>query len=119
MKVLVTGGAGFIGSHIADAFINRGDDVVILDNLSSGRIENVNERATLVQGDITDAELVQELFRTHKFEIVNHHAAQLDVRKSVANPIFDCTTNVIGTLSLLEAARETGSLKLFMFASTG
>ena len=119
MKVLVTGAAGFIGSHVADAFIERGDEVVILDNLTSGKLENLNPRATFVQGDITDKQLVDSLFHEHKFEIVNHHAAQLDVRKSVADPIFDANQNIIGTLTLLEAAREAGTLKRFMFASTG
>jgi UDP-glucose 4-epimerase len=119
MKVLVTGAAGFIGSHVSDAFIERGHDVFILDNLTSGKIENLNPRATFIQGDITDKRLVESLFKEHKFEIVNHHAAQLDVRKSVADPIFDANQNIIGTLTLLEAARESGSLKRFMFASTG
>jgi UDP-glucose 4-epimerase len=119
VNVLVTGGAGFIGSHVADAFVARGDTVVILDNLSAGSLENVNSKAHFVEGDITDAKLVRRLFREHKFDIVNHHAAQLDVRKSVSDPVFDCTQNIIGTLTLLEAAREQGGLKLFMQASTG
>jgi UDP-glucose 4-epimerase len=119
VKVLVTGGAGFIGSHIVDAFIDRGDSVVIIDNLSSGQTENINAKAEFVEGDITDAKLVRKLFREHRFDIVNHHAAQLDVRKSVADPIFDCTTNIIGSLNLLEAAKEQGNLKRFMLASTG
>ena len=119
MKVLVTGGAGFIGSHIVDAFLKRGDQVVILDNLSSGVRENLNPKAEFVLGDVTDPKLVRELFSKHGFEIVNHHAAQLDLRKSVVDPVYDCTQNIIGTLNLLEAARETGGLKRFMFASTG
>ena len=119
MNVLVTGGAGFIASHIADAFIRRGDNVVVLDNLSSGTIANLNPEAEFIHGDVTDGALVRRLFREHRFEVVNHHAAQLDVRKSVADPVYDCTQNIIGSLNLLEAARETGSLKRFMFASTG
>ncbi len=119
MKILVTGGAGFIGSHLTDAFLTLGHSVVILDNLSSGKRTNINPSATFVQGDIRDAKLVMELFQEHKFDVVNHHAAQLDVRKSVADPVFDCTTNVLGTLNLLEAARGVGSVKRFMFASTG
>lgn len=119
MNVLVTGGAGFIGSHIADAFINRGDTVVVLDNLSSGNLDNLNPKAEFIEGDITDAKLVRKIFREHKFEIVNHHAAQLDVRKSVADPVFDCEQNIIGSLNLLEAAKEVGGLKRFMLASTG
>jgi UDP-glucose 4-epimerase len=119
MKVLVTGGAGFIGSHIVDAFIARGDSVTILDNLSSGSTENLNPKAEFIEGDITDGKLVHKIFRERKFEIVNHHAAQLDVRKSVADPVFDCQQNIIGSLNLLEAAKEVGSLKRFMLASTG
>jgi UDP-glucose 4-epimerase len=119
LKVLVTGGAGFIGSHIADAFIARGDAVVVLDNLSAGSIQNLNPNAEFIEGDITDAALVRRLFREHRFEIVNHHAAQLDIRKSVADPVFDAQQNILGTLNLLEAARETGSTERFMFASTG
>jgi len=119
VKVLVTGGAGFIGSHVADAFIERGDEVVVLDNLISGSVENVNPKATFIEGDITDAKLVRRIFREHRFDIINHHAAQLDVRKSVADPVFDATQNILGTLNLLEAAREQGGLKRFMLASTG
>ncbi len=119
MKVLVTGGAGFIGSHVADAFIKRGDSVVVLDNLSSGSLDNLNPNAEFVRGDVTDSALVRRLFKEHSFDIVNHHAAQLDVRKSVADPIYDCQQNIIGSLNLLEAAREQGGLKRFMLASTG
>ena len=119
MNVLVTGGAGFIGSHIVDAFASRGDHVTILDNLSTGSTDNVNPKAEFVRGDITDAELVHRLFRERRFDIVNHHAAQLDVRKSVADPVFDCQQNIIGSLNLLEAAKEIGTVKRFMLASTG
>ncbi len=118
-SILVTGGAGFIGSHLVDAFIGAGHDVVVLDNVSTGFTANLNPKATFVQGDITDAELVGELFARHKFDVVDHHAAQLDVRKSVADPIFDARTNILGTLTLLEAARKSGKLKRFIFASTG
>jgi UDP-glucose 4-epimerase len=119
LKILVTGGAGFIGSHIVDAFVARGDAVVVLDNLSAGSIQNLNPNAEFIEGDITDAALVRRLFRSHRFEIVNHHAAQLDIRKSVADPVFDAQQNIIGTLNLLEAAKEMGTVKRFMFASTG
>lgn len=119
MKILVTGGAGFIGSHIVDAFIARGDRVVVLDNLSAGSTEHVNPKAEFIEGDITDAALVRRLFREHRFEIVNHHAAQLDIRKSVADPVFDAQQNILSTLNLLEAAKEVGTVKRFMFASTG
>lgn len=118
MKILITGGAGFIGSHITDALIANAHSVVVLDDLSSGRIENLNPAAIFVQGDIRDKKLVDQLFKTHRFDIVNHHAAQMDVRKSVADPSFDAEVNVLGSLNLLEASREN-SVKRFIFASTG
>jgi UDP-glucose 4-epimerase len=119
VNVLITGGAGFIGSHIVDAFVSRGGRVVVLDNLSAGSTQNLNSKAEFIKGDITDAALVRRMFREYKFEIVNHHAAQLDIRKSVADPVFDAQQNIIGTLNLLEAGREAGTVKRFMFASTG
>jgi UDP-glucose 4-epimerase len=118
-SILVTGGAGFIGSHLVDAFIEAGHDVVVLDDLSTGFLANVNPRSTFVEGDITDGKLVGELFARYKFDIVDHHAAQLDVRKSVSDPIFDARTNILGTITLLEAARNAGTLDRFIFASTG
>ena len=118
MKILITGGAGFIGSHIADALIKGEHFVVVLDNLSSGRIENVNSKTTFVQGDVCDSKLINSLFAEHRFDIVNHHAAQMDVRKSVADPVFDAEVNILGSLNLLEASREH-SVKHFIFASTG
>lgn len=119
LKILVTGGAGFIGSHLSDAFLAAGHRVVILDNLSTGDRRNIPAEAEFVLGDITDRVLVRDLFQRHKFDIVNHHAAQLDVRKSVEDPLFDAKTNILGTLNLLEAAKEAGGLKRFIFASTG
>jgi UDP-glucose 4-epimerase len=119
MNILVTGAAGFIASHITDTFIDRGHKVVILDNLSTGVRDNINPKAEFVEGDITDRALVDKLFAQHKFDIVNHHAAQLDVRRSVAEPVFDATVNILGTINLLEAAKSQGRLKRFMFASTG
>lgn len=117
MKILVTGGAGFIGSHVADAFIDQGHEVVIVDNLSMGRMENVNPRAKFVKMNIQDAEIV-ELFEKEKFDVVNHHAAQMDVRLSVADPIFDANNNILGTINLLQAAVKNG-VKKFMFISSG
>jgi UDP-glucose 4-epimerase len=118
LKILITGGAGFIGSHIAEALISAGHSVVILDNLSSGKKENLNSRVHFVQGDIRDKALIDRLFKEYQFDIVNHHAAQMDVRKSVTDPIFDAETNIIGSINLLEASREY-SVKRFIFASTG
>ncbi|MDP4115341.1 MAG: NAD-dependent epimerase/dehydratase family protein [Bacteroidota bacterium] len=116
MKILVTGGAGFIASNITDALINEGHDVVILDNLSTGRKENINPKAKFVLGDITSD--LTKLFDEEKFDVVNHHAAQMDVRKSVADPTFDATVNILGTINLLQNCVRTG-VKKFMFASTG
>ena len=93
MKILVTGGAGFIASQIADAFINEGHDVFILDNLATGFEKNVNPKATFIKKDIGDKSL-SELFEKEKFDVVNHHAAQMDVRRSVADPAFDANTNI-------------------------
>src|SRR5438105_785510 len=118
MKILITGGAGFIGSHVADALISGGHSVVILDDLSSGRKENINPKAAFVKGDIRDRALIAQLFSEHHFDIVNHHAAQMDVRKSVSDPLFDAETNIVGSLALLEASLKH-SVKKFIFASTG
>ena len=118
MRILVTGGAGFIGSHIVDRFIEMGHDVVILDNLTSGNMDNVNPAATFINGDITDGPMVEKLFDEHRFEVVNHHAAQMEVRQSVEDPIFDAQVNILGTINLLKAGARTG-LGKFMFASTG
>lgn len=117
MKILVTGGAGFIASHVADAFINDGHDVFILDDLSTGFEKNVNPKAKFIKADICDLSL-SELFEKEKFDVVNHHAAQMDVRRSVADPAFDAKTNIIGTINLLQNCIKTG-VKKFMFASTG
>jgi UDP-glucose 4-epimerase len=117
MKILVTGGAGFIGSHVVDLFLKHGHDVVVLDNLSTGRRENVPAGVRLVEMDITDP-VVDGIFAEHKFDVVNHHAAQIDVRKSVSDPIFDAGVNILGSLNLLECCLRYG-VKKFQFASTG
>lgn len=119
---LVTGGAGFIGSHVADLLLAHGYAVTVLDNLASGRRENVNPAATFVEASITTPEAAA-LVREGDFELVCHLAAQIDVRKSVADPAFDATQNVVGSLNLLEAARQaklaTGRAPRFVFSSTG
>lgn len=117
MKILVTGGAGFIASQIADEYIEEGHDVYILDNLSTGFEKNVNPEAKFINSDITSPSIIN-LFEKEKFDLVNHHAAQIDVRKSVADPIFDANTNILGTINLLQACVKTGVSK-FIFASTG
>ena len=116
-KVLITGGAGFIGSQVADRYLTEGFDVTVLDDLSSGKIENVPKGATFVQADIGSEE-ARELLATGGYTVLNHHAAQMDVRVSVANPLFDARTNVLGLLNLLEAARG-GSVERVVFASSG
>jgi UDP-glucose 4-epimerase len=117
MRILVTGGAGFIGSHVADIHINAGHEVFVVDDLSSGKRENVHPKAHFLQADIQDA-AVRELILREKIEVVNHHAAQMDVRRSVADPLFDARINIMGMLNLLEAAREVG-VKKIVFASSG
>jgi UDP-glucose 4-epimerase len=122
LKVLVTGGAGFIGSNLVDALLARGDEVVILDNLTTGRHSNLDHAlangAKLVVEDIRDGELVASLLEAEKPEVVFHLAAQIDVRVSAAKPSFDAEVNVIGTINMLEAARRCGAGR-FVYASTG
>ena len=117
MRAIVTGGAGFIGSHVVDALVGRGDDVLVLDDLSSGRREHVDEDARLVVGDLRDAAVVDGAFADHRPECCFHLAAQADVRVSVAQPAFDSEVNVIGTIHVLEAARRHGAQ--VVLASTG
>ncbi len=118
----MTGGAGFIGSHVVDALLERGDEVVVVDDLSTGRRENltaaITRGAELVEGDIRDAALVSAALERRRPEVVFHLAAQIDVRRSVTDPVFDLSVNVGGTVNLLEAARDAGSPR-FVFASTG
>ncbi len=117
MNILVTGGAGFIGSHVVDAYIELGHNVIVIDNLSTGSIENLNPNAKFYQLDIRD-DKVEEVFKLEKIDVVNHHAAQIDVRKSVDNPIYDADVNIIGSLKLLQFSVKHG-VKKFIFASTG
>ena len=117
MKVLVTGGAGFIGSHVCDEFLRNGHEVIALDNLLSGKKENLDPRVRLVVHDIRSPEAA-ELIRTEKPQVLCHLAAQMDVRKSVEDPSFDADVNVRGMLNLLEASRQSG-VKKVIFSSTG
>jgi UDP-glucose 4-epimerase len=118
MKILVTGGAGFIGSTIVDAYIERGHQVWALDNESSGKRRQVNNHATFVRGDINDKKKLSSLFKKIKFDVVNHHAAQIDVRRSVLDPEFDARVNVLGLLNVLVNAQQTG-VKKILFSSSG
>lgn len=117
MRVIVTGGAGFIGSHLVDAFIARGDDLTVIDDLSSGRSGRLDSRATMHKASVTDAGVLTEIVGSVKPELICHLAAQIDVRTSVAQPAADAQANVIGTINVLEAARSTGARVLF--CSTG
>jgi UDP-glucose 4-epimerase len=117
MKILVTGGAGFIGSHVVDAYLELGHEVVVVDNLSSGSIGNLNPKAKFYKMDIRDSD-IEDLFKNEKPDVVNHHAAQMDVRKSVEDPIYDADVNIIGSLNLLQNCIRYG-VKKFIFASTG
>lgn len=117
MKVLVTGGAGFIGSHVAEAHLRRGDEVVVIDDLSTGREANVPNGARFIKMDITSPD-VDELFKQERFDILNHHAAHMELRVSVEKPIHDATVNILGSIRLLEAARATG-VQHTVIASTG
>lgn len=117
MRILITGGAGFIGSHIADAYLAAGHEVLVLDNLSTGKQENVPDGAKFVLGDIC-SDVGEEAIRSFRPEILNHHAAQMDVRRSVADPVFDAQVNLLGMLRLLEASRRSGVRKV-IFASSG
>jgi len=118
-RVLVTGGAGFIGSHVADAYLRRGDRVWIVDDLSSGRLENVPADATFVQMSIGDPELEAVFRDAGGFDVINHHAAQIDVRKSVADPRHDARINVDGFLNVLENARKYGTRRVLFVSSGG
>ncbi len=124
MKVIVTGGAGFIGSHVVDAFLKRGDEVLVIDDYSSGRDKNL-VKALSTYGDFlsiskTDicSDKILDIFKSFSAELVIHHAAQVNVRKSVENPTFDAEKNILGTVNLLNAS-VLSSVKTFMLASTG
>jgi UDP-glucose 4-epimerase len=114
----VTGGAGFIGSHVAEAYLAAGDDVWIVDDLSSGRLSNVPDGARFVEMDIRDPE-VRTLFRDVRFDLVNHHAAQIDVRVSVSDPAKDAGINLLGLLNLMEGAVEVGTRRVVFVSSGG
>lgn len=119
MKILITGGAGFIASHVADAYIELGHEVVIVDNLSSGNKANLNPQAKFIEADITDREKIQEIVRTERPEIINHHAAHIQVGYSVKNPQFDAENNIMGLLNIMEAAKEIPVKKVIMAATGG
>ena len=118
MKIMVTGGAGFIGSHVVDLMIQAGHTVVVVDDLSSGRLSNLNPKAKLYQIDIRSAEL-RQVFEAERPEVVDHHAAQMDVRRSVADPIFDADVNILGSIKVAQLALEFGVRKFIHISSGG
>lgn len=117
MHVLVTGGAGFIGSHLVDALVSAGHTVTVVDSLVTGKRENVNPAARFIKTDITSRE-ISGIFVSVRPEAVFHLAAQIDVRKSVNDPAYDATVNIVGSLNVLEAARQSG-VRHFIFSSSG
>jgi UDP-glucose 4-epimerase len=117
MKIMVTGGAGFIGSHVVDTFVNNGHEVIVIDDLSTGRRSNLNPAAKFYQVDIRSPELA-EVFEKERPQIVDHHAAQMDVRRSVDDPLFDADVNVLGSIKLIELARQY-DVERFIYISTG
>jgi UDP-glucose 4-epimerase len=118
MRILVTGGAGFVGSHIVDAYVTAGHQVVVVDDLSTGKRERVHPKARLVEMDINDPGLA-DLFRTEMPDVVNHHAANASVSRSVREPLFDARHNILGTLNVLEAARLADVGKVIYISSGG
>lgn len=118
MRILVTGGAGFIGSNVVDRFVAEGHEVAVFDDLSSGFREFVNPKARLFVGDLADAAAVEAAIAEFRPEVVDHHAAQIDVRKSVSDPVWDARVNVLGSIGLLQACVKHGVRKV-VYASTG
>ena len=117
MKILVTGGAGFIASHVVDRYIEAGHEVSVIDDLSTGRRSNVNPRAVFYQMDIRSPE-IGEVIAKEKPEVINHHAAQMNIRCSMEDPIFDAEVNILGSLNLLKAAIQN-SIRRFIYSSAG
>lgn len=117
MKVLVTGGAGFCGSHVVDQLLEAGYEVIVVDNLSTGKAENLSPESRLYQMDIRSPELLGML-EAERPDYVSHHAAQISVQASLRNPMHDASTNLLGSINLLEACRKVG-IKKVVYASTG
>jgi UDP-glucose 4-epimerase len=119
MKILVTGGAGFIGSHVADAYIAEGHDVAILDDLSRGSMVNVSPGARFYEGDVRDRGFLEHVFSREKPDAVNHHAAQVDVRRGVREPVFDASVNILGSINLLATAVAHKVSRFLYISSAG
>jgi len=118
MRVVVTGGAGFIGSHVVDTYVAAGHEVLVIDNMATGNVDNVNPAARLERIDIRDAQRVAKTFARFRPHVVNHHAAQIDIRRAVSEPIFDAEVNVLGSLNLMQQAVRN-DIEGFIFASSG
>lgn len=118
MRILVTGGAGFIGSHVVDAYVLAGHEVGVLDNFCTGREDNVSPAATVHRADVRDHASVEAAFASFRPELVNHHAAQSEVPRSVADPVYDAQVNILGGLNVLKACVDHGVRKV-IFSSTG
>lgn len=116
-KILVTGGAGFIGSNLVDELIRQGEQVVVIDSLVAGKKDNVNPQAIFYQADIRHSEEIKEIFAREKFDVVFHLAAQIDVNTSVNDPVLDAAINIWGTLNILEACRREGVKKVIFPSS--
>lgn len=118
MKILVTGGAGFIGSHVVDAYLAAGHEVAVVDDLSRGRAENLAPKVELYRADIRNRAALEEMFAKERPDVLNHHAAQIDVRHAVRDPIFDAESNILASIHLLELAVRY-KLSRVVYASTG
>lgn len=116
--ILITGGAGFIGSHLVDALIQQDHQVVVVDNLSTGNIDNIKSHGAFYKEDITDSHMIKKIFNKHQFDYVFHLAAQINLRHSIKEPAFDAHTNVVGSLNIIENCIRTG-VKKIIFSSTG
>ncbi|MBI5357013.1 SDR family NAD(P)-dependent oxidoreductase [Candidatus Collierbacteria bacterium] len=119
MKILITGGAGFIASHVVDAYIANGHEVGIIDDLSTGVKENINPKAKFWQGNVADRDFVVKVVDEFQPQVLNHHAAHINVGRSVDDPKFDATINILGTINLMQSLVRYKSLKKVIFASTG
>lgn len=117
MKILVTGGAGFIGSHVVDAYVALGHEVVVVDNLSTGNRANIHSKTKFYEVDVT-SEKIERIFQEERPQVINHLAAQIDVRRSVSEPVWDANVNIIGSIQLMELSRKYG-IKKFLFSSSG
>lgn len=118
-RILVTGGAGFIGSHVTEAYLNAGHEVAVLDNLSTGKTDFIPKSVKFYQADITDLPAVQQIINEFKPEVINHHAAHIQVGHSVVDPQFDAQNNIIGLLNIMQSAKDVDTVKKVIMASTG